>query len=105
MPHLTTRELIPAVTTLALLFALAWAVWVLLRRKKNSREHFAFAALAAYATMFQTVVSALTDKTSLWSSLERFIRSIAGLPDIKPEPPRTVDHLFLLLLATVIGWY
>ena len=103
--HLTLREILLSVTILALLCALGWAVWLIFKRETHTRERFAFAALAVLATMFQTVASALTSKESIWSSIERLGRSVAGLPEVRPDPPRMVDHLLIIILAVILARY
>ena len=85
------------VTVLFILFvvsaAYVFVVWI--RRRRFTKERFAFASLSAIVFLTGIIASSITRSSMPWHAIERMIYWISGQSFTAPEP-KLVDYLFLL---------
>jgi len=93
MVNSLTVFLSAVIVIIAIIFSLL--IW--LRRKKYTRERFAFAALSAISTFALTFLISICAKETPWQSLTFIISKFFGFEYV-PSLPSVVDYLFLLLI-------
>jgi hypothetical protein len=102
--HVSRYDILVAVLVVALLASVVWLLRILLKKDRYTRERFAFAGLTSLAALGLTVVSAISQKETLWGSLINLVGDIWGNP--RPtEPPHFSDHVLMVIIFAGMVWF
>ncbi len=76
----------------------AFALYVKLRQDTNTRERFAFYALAGVTSLGTLTIKSLSEHESVWSSIGNLARAAAGQPPDRAGPPPWSDHALMVVV-------
>src|SRR4029077_9409540 len=99
--RISALQILTAITFCALIAAVIWLIFIVLRKDNYTRERFAFASLTALSGMVASVLASMADKQTLLGEVGNFVRGVLGRQP-QPEPPRVADHVLMILILLIV---
>lgn len=84
------------------IFALCALLYFWLRRRRYTRERFAFAALAAFLTLSMAVIASLSASITIWDII-RLAIGVFTTETVQVSPPTVSDHLLMICVVALFG--
>ncbi len=98
-----------AITTLILFFSfiamLAYAVYIKLHERSNTRERFAFYAVGGMISLGTLAIKSISQHESIWQSMGNFVRSLSGETPIPADQPPWTDHALIVVVFMSACYY